>query len=367
VRVLVCPTAFKESLSASEVTAALAAGILDAWPGVEVRLLPLSDGGPGLLESVGAAAGHAREEWVPTTGPLGDPIEARVLWTSPGEVVVEVAEACGLHLVPPTIRDPLRADTNGVGVLLSHCGRSGAHNIVLGLGGSATVDGGTGMARALGWRFLDDHGQPLAPGGGSLERLERIVPPDDDASGMSPGVLAADFVSLADVRSPLLGADGAARRFAAQKGSGPEEIETLESGLARLADTAARDLGRDVRDVPGAGAAGGMGAGCLLFLGAELVSGADWVLERVGFDSELASADLLVTGEGAWDATSGLGKITTEVLARAAAANVRSVLLCGRIEGAVPPGVEALSGAHDSWLVASGISALIARHLDGDA
>ncbi len=365
-RVLVCPTAFKESLSASDAAAALAAGILDAWPGAEVRVLPLSDGGPGLIESVGAT-GDGREERVPTTGPLGDRLEARILWTRPGEVVVEAAEACGLHLVPPAFRDPLRTDTSGVGVLLSHCGRSGARSIFLGLGGSATVDGGTGMARALGWRFLDDRGQPLAPGGGSLQRLERIVPPDGDASGTSPAALAADVVSLADVRSPLLGADGAARRFAAQKGSGPAEIEVLESGLWRLADIAVRDLGRDVRDVPGAGAAGGLGAGCLLFLGAELIPGAGWVLERVGFDSELASAELLVTGEGAWDATSGLGKITTEVLKRAVAAGVRSVLVCGRIEGSVPPGVEALSGSDDNWLDAGAISALIARHCEGES
>jgi len=222
------------------------------------------------------------------------------------------------------------------------------------------------MARALGWRFLDDGGQPLPPGGGSLGRLDRIVPPDEEPAGNSTSALAPDVVALADVRSPLLGADGAARRFAAQKGSGSEEIEILESGLGRLADTAVRYLGRDVRDVPGAGAAGGLGAGCLLFLGAELVPGAQWVLKRAGFDSELASADLLVTGEGAWDATSGLGKITTEVLVRAVAADVRSVLVCGRIEGAVPPGVQALSGGDDSWLDASAISALIEHHLGGE-
>lgn len=364
-RVLVCPTAFKESLSASDAAAALRTGILEAWPEAEVQVLPLSDGGPGLLESVGTA-GDEHEEQVPATGPLGDPITARILWTRPGEVVVEAAKVCGLHLVPPAIRDPLRADTTGVGQLLARCGDSGARHIVLGLGGSATVDGGTGMARALGWQFLDAAGRSLPPGGGALADLQRILPPEESPAPVSPSRIAPDVVALADVYSPLLGPDGAARRFAAQKGASPEEVELLEYGLTRLADITARDLGRDVRFIPGAGAAGGLGAGCLLFLGADLLPGADWVLERVGFDSELAAADLLVTGEGAWDATSGLGKVTTEVLERAAAAGVPSILVCGRIEGAVPDGVQALGGADGDWLDADSISALIAHQLSGD-
>jgi glycerate kinase len=167
------------------------------------------------------------------------------------------------------------------------------------------------------------------------------------------------------VYSPLLGPDGAARRFAAQKGADPEEIELLEYGLTRLADIAARDLGRDVRFIPGAGSAGGLGAGCLLFLDAELLPGAEWVLERVGFDSELASADLLVTGEGAWDATSNLGKITTEVLARAAAAGVPALLVCGRIDSPVPDGVRAIGG-EGKWLDTDSLASLVARDFDGE-
>ncbi len=367
-RVLVCPTSFTQSLSASDAAAALGAGILQARPGAEVRELPLSDGGPGLLEAI-ETAGNGKEERVPTTGPFGDPVLARTLWMGPNEVVIEAAEACGLHLVPPAIRDPLRADTRGVGILLSRCADSGASSVVLGLGGSATVDGGTGMAKTLGWRFLDTDGQPLPPGGGALARLDRIVPPDGAPMGTPPPALpmapTLDVVALADVYSPLLGPDGAARRFAAQKGADPEEIELLEYGLTRLADIAARDLGRDVREIPGAGAAGGLGAGCLLFLGAELFPGAGWVLERVGFDSELASADLLVTGEGAWDATSDLGKITTEVLTRAAAARVPAVLVCGRIDSPVPDGVRVISG-EGSWLDAGSLSALISQELGGE-
>lgn len=360
-RVLVCPTAFKESLCASEVAAALEAGVLEAWPEAEVRVLPLSDGGPGLLEALEAAAG-GREDQVPTTGPLGEPITARCLWTQPGEVVVEAAEACGLHLVPPGARDPLRADTAGVGNVLSHCGRSGARHFVLGLGGSATVDGGTGMARALGWRFLDSDGRALSPGGGSLVDLQSILPPEDGPGSVRRPHTTLDVVALADVRSPLLGPDGAARRFAAQKGAGPKEIELLEYGLTRLADIAARDLGRDVREIPGSGAAGGLGAGCLLFLGADVQPGADGVLKRVGFDSALASADLLVTGEGAWDATSELGKITEVALARADEAGVPAILVCGRVDGPVPEGVETISGG-GSWLDRAAITRLVAEHL----
>ena len=177
VRVLVCPTAFKESLSASEVAAALEAGVRRALPEADIRVLPLSDGGPGLLESIATAEGGT-EEQVATVGPLGDPTVARILRTGPRDIVAEAAESCGLHLVPPDSRDPLRAHTTGVGILLAHCSDSGARRIVLGLGGSATVDGGTGMAQALGWRFLDADGQPLPPGGGALQRLDRIVRPD---------------------------------------------------------------------------------------------------------------------------------------------------------------------------------------------
>jgi len=364
VRVLVCPTAFKESLSASEVAAALEAGVRRALPEADIRVLPLSDGGPGLLESIATAEGGT-EEQVATVGPLGDPTVARILRTGPKDIVAEAAESCGLHLVPPDSRDPLRAHTTGVGILLAHCSDSGARRIVLGLGGSATVDGGTGMAQALGWRFLDADGQPLPPGGGALQRLDRIVRPDPAPVGTLLPASSLTFVALADVYSPLLGPDGACRRFGEQKGAGPEEIEVLESGLARLADVAERDLGRDIRNIPGAGAAGGLGAGCLLFLEAKLLPGARWVLEQVDFDSELSSADVLVTGEGAWDATSGLGKITTEVLSRAVAAEVPSLLVCGRIDGSVPDGVRVLSG-EGNWLDARSIAALISDGLGGE-
>jgi glycerate kinase len=352
-RVLVCPTAFKESLSATEVADAIADGIRRAIPAAEVRTLPLSDGGSGLIDTLSGAR-RGREARITTTDPLGRPIEARVLWAAADEVAIESAEACGLHLLAPDERDPLRTATDGVGRLLERCAADGARRAALGLGGSATVDGGTGMARALGWRFLDRTGRDLAPGGEALVDLAMIEQP---ALRIPLAVTA-----LADVRSPLLGPHGAARCFAPQKGASPQDVEQLEYGLTRLAEVAARDLGVDVRDIPGTGAAGGLGAGCLLFLDAELVPGAEYLLESSGFEAALADADLLITGEGAWDATSGLGKITSVVLDRAEAAGVPALLVCGRAEGPPPEGVRLISRL-GGWLGTDSLSALVEGEL----
>jgi glycerate 2-kinase len=352
VHVLVCPTGFKGTLTAAAAAAAMDGGVRSALPGATTRVLPLSDGGPGLLDAIGAVIGGERRSFR-TTGPLGGPVGAETLWTAPDEVVIEAAEACGLHLVPGPARDPAGADTRGVGTLLLACADRGARRAFVGLGGSATVDGGCGLAGALGWRFLDAGGNDLPPGGAPLERLARVVP----ASPPSLGVTA-----LADVRSPLLGPDGAARRFGPQKGATPALVEALERGLARLADRVARDAGRDPRDLPGAGAAGGLGYGLVAFAGAELADGSDWVLERTGFDGELDGADLVVTGEGAWDPTSGLGKITARVLERARDAGVPALLACGRIEGAAPAEVHAADGG-GARLDAGGLARLVEEAL----
>jgi glycerate kinase len=352
-RVLVCPTAFKESLSATAVADAIAAGVRRAVPDAGVRTLPLSDGGSGLIEALAEAKG-GRKARIPTTNPLGREIEALVLWTADDEVAIESAEACGLHLLAPDELNPLRTATDGVGMLLERCAAEGARRAILGLGGSATVDGGTGMARALNWRFLDREGRDLEPGGGALTELALIERPSLR--------IPLSVTALADVRSPLLGPDGAARRFAPQKGASPQEVDRLERGLTRLADVAVRDLGLDVRDLPGTGAAGGLGVGCLLFLDAELVPGAEYLLQASGFEAALADADLLITGEGAWDATSGLGKITRVAVARAEAAGVPAVLVSGRIEGPVPAGLETISG-DGNWLDPEAISRLVEEHL----
>ncbi len=346
-RVLVCPTAFKGSIGAAEAAAAMTRGVREAAPDADVREMPLSDGGPGLLDAIqtagDAASGEAGThevgpeevgplEEVVVTGPLGAPARARILWTA-DVTVVESADACGLGLVAEGGEDALAAHTFGVGELVRAALVRGARRVVVGLGGSATTDGGTGLARAFGYRFLDDEGAELPPGGGALTRLERILP------GRSPPV---PITALADVTTPMNGAAGAARTYGPQKGATAEELERLVEGLERLSDRLEHDLGAaGVGDLPGSGAAGGLGAGMVAFLGARIEPGAAWVLERVGFDAALSRADLLVTGEGAWDPTSGTGKVTGEVLRRAAERSVPALLVCGRVDGEVPEGVAA--------------------------
>ena len=353
-RVLVCPTAFKESMTAARVTEAVTAGVLEAVPDAAIVRMPVSDGGPGLIDSIAAAeGGHVREHEV--RGPLGEPVAARSLWISATDVVIETADACGLHLVPAATRDPMRADTRGVGELVAACLERGATDVAMGLGGSATVDGGTGLARHFGYRFFGSDSSDLPPGGGSLTRLSRIEPG-------RPMPAALRVTAIADVHGPLAGPDGAARRFSPQKGASPQEVELLEAGLVRLGDHLRDDLGHNVSGLPGAAAAGGLGAGCAAFLGAHLVSGSLWVLERVGFDGELAAADLVITGEGAWDATSRLGKVTAEVLLRAGAANVPALLVCGRATGAPPPGARVVGGS-GTWLEPEDTARLVAEAL----
>lgn len=363
-RVLVCPTAFKGTVGAAEAASAMAEGVRRGLPGAEVDLLPLSDGGPGLLEAIRTAEG-GRLERVTVEGPLGEPAEGRIFFTGDGGAVIESADACGLEALGGR-RAPLEAHTRGVGRLVEVAlaavaadsprapgspRRFGVHGLPavrIGLGGSASTDGGTGMARAFGFRFLDAAGAELPPGGGGLARLARIAP------GRIP---EERFVALADVETTLTGARGAARTFGPQKGATAEEVERLVDGLERLAERLAGDLDADVAGLPGSGAAGGLGAGCAAFLGAELVPGSDWVLERVGFLERLGQAELVLTGEGAWDRSSRYGKITGRVLERASAACVPALLLCGRTEGGVPDGTAVLDGG-GRVLDARGLAAL---------
>lgn len=383
VRVLVCPTAFKCTLGAGEASAALAEGVRRARPDATVREMPLSDGGPGLLAAIRATRLASSVEEVPVRGPLGGRASARILWLAENRLaegrgdhaLLESADACGLHLVPEGDERPLESDTRGVGELISAALERGAERVTVGLGGSATSDGGTGMARVFGYRFLDAEGRDLPPGCGALPRLARIVAPDrgenrgvdrrvDRGSTREAGAsFPVPIIALADVESPLNGAAGAARRFGPQKGATREEVDRLVRGLERLSVRLERDLGRpDVGGLTGSGAAGGMGAGMAAFLGAEIRLGADWVLERVGFEEALATADLLITGEGAWDASSGAGKITGRVLDRARRAQVPALLLCGRLAGRVPEGVRAAHG-DGARLDAEGLASLAAREL----
>ncbi|MGD8867373.1 MAG: glycerate kinase [Gemmatimonadales bacterium] len=332
--VLVAPTAFKGTLGPAEVAEAMASGVARVWPEAEIIRRPVSDGGNGLLESY-LAYDAGRLQQVEVTGPLGERVQARFV-RSESVAVIESAEGCGLHLVPPAERDPLRASTRGVGELLLAARDQGASRVLLGLGGSATVDGGSGMAKALGWRLSTVAGAPLQEGGGPLEQLRRI---DEPANRYRLRVTV-----LCDVQNPLIGPNGAATVFGPQKGAVPEQVRRLEAALTRLAEVVRTDLGIDLVDLPGAGAAGGLGAGARAFLSADLVAGAEWILEQWDLRHVLAGADLLVTGEGRFDTQSSMGKITGRLLDLAVSMGVSALLVCGRVDGPVASVARAADG-----------------------
>jgi glycerate kinase len=325
-RVVVAPDSLKGTIGAGEAAAALAEGWRRERPGDDLVCLPLADGGEGTLQVLAAADTAARWHRAAVTGPGGGAVASCWLEFPDRTGYVELAQASGLPLM--TALDPLGAQTTGTGELIAHALDAGMRRIVIGLGGSAATDGGTGALTALGARFRDAAGQDLAPGGGALRRLASA-----DLAGLRsppPGGVTC----LTDVRAPLLGPRGAAAVFGPQKGAGTAQIAMLEAGLARLADV----LGGDP-DAPGAGAAGGTGYGFAAAWGADIAPGAAALCRVVGLDRELRHADLVVTAEGRYDRTSGDGKITGAVLAAAARAGVRSALVAGAIAADVPAGV----------------------------
>src|SRR5207253_4654684 len=342
--ILVAPAAFKGTLGPRQVADALAVGARRALPDAAVLQCPISDGGDGLLDAVLAPA--ALRERLSVTGPLGESVSGELGWVDPETAIFESATACGIALLRPEQLDPLRATSRGVGELIWEAVERGAKTVVVGLGGSATVDGGTGAARGLGWAFLDAHGEPLPEGGGSLAHLAEC------AGGWG---LAARVIALADVTTPLVGPQGAAPVFGPQKGAGPEGVKLLTRGLERLAELMGRHGRGDLATLPGGGAAGGLGAGLVCFAKAQLTSGAEWVLARVGFDAALAKAQLVITGEGTFDKTSLVGKASGEVVRRAQAAKTRVAVVAGKIEA--PVGLPALAGA-GRRLCAGGSTAL---------
>jgi glycerate 2-kinase len=331
--VLVAPDSFKGSLPADQVAAAVGAGCRTAAAAagvpVDVVLRPVADGGEGTVAMVLAAGWRRRE--VTVRGPTGAPVVAVLalgpVGASPPTAVVELAAASGLGLLPGGRPDPLGASTYGTGQLVGAALDAGAERLVLGIGGSATTDGGTGLAAALGARFLDRAGVELRPGGGALVDLAGI-----DVSGLDPRLRTVEVVVASDVDNPLTGPKGAAHVYAPQKGAAPDDVALLDAGLVRLAEVLRTDLGTDVDGVPGAGAAGGVGAGALAFLGARLTPGIDLLLDLVGFDDALTGIDLVVTGEGSVDAQTLSGKAPLGVARRARAAGVPVVLLAGRAD-----------------------------------
>ena len=302
-KIVIAPDSYKESLSALEVAQAVEAGFRQVFPDAEYVLVPVADGGEGTVDAMVAATG-GRKEIVTVTGPLGEPVEAFYGLTGDGDTaVIEMAAASGLMLVPAAARNPLRTSSRGTGELIRAALDAGARRFILGIGGSATNDGGAGMVQALGARLLDADGRDVEGSGGGLARLERI-----DVSALDPRLKECRIEVACDVDNPLTGPRGASAVFGPQKGATPEAVETLDTALAHYAVCAKAATGRDVAELPGAGAAGGLGAGLLFFTNARLRSGVDIVLEAVGFAEVVRDADFVITGEGRTDFQTAFGK-----------------------------------------------------------
>ncbi|WP_448627807.1 glycerate kinase [Geodermatophilus sp. URMC 64] len=314
--VVVCLDKFRGSLTAVEACAALVRGLEAA--GARALALPVADGGEGTVAAAVSAGMGAISRRV--SGPAGEPVEA-VLAVSREHAVVELAEASGLHLLGE--RQPLTATTRGTGELIRAALDLGCRSVVLGVGGSATTDGGAGLLEALGARLRDADGRPLPPGGAALRDLAEL-----DLSGLDPRLADTELTLASDVDNPLLGPAGATAVFGPQKGATPDDVAVLEAGLTRWAEQVAAATGRDLADQPGAGAAGGTGFAALAVLGARMRPGIDVVLDAVGADRALAGAALVVVGEGKLDEQSLAGKAPVGV-ARRTPPGVPVVAVCG--------------------------------------
>ena len=333
-KVVVAPNSFKGTLTATQAAHAIASGVHEAFPDAEIVEVPVADGGEGTAEALVTANGGSYA-WANVEGPLGDPVHASYGLIDGGQTaVMEMASASGFSLVKAARRDVKRASTYGFGQLLEAARTTGAKTIICGIGGSATNDCGAGMAQALGGRLLDVFGRDVPRGGAGLINVDHI-----DVSGMNPDWRSIKVRVACDVTNPLTGPTGASYVYGPQKGADPDTVEILDRALGHFAGVIQHDLGKKVADVPGAGAAGGTGAGMLAFLDAELTPGAPLIVSASGFDSHLAGADLVITGEGRADGQTAYGKAPGEVARRARAAGVPVLL----IAGSKGPGWEALS------------------------
>ena len=331
-KIVVAPGTFKESLSARDAATAIAAGVRNAKPDADVVCVPMADGGEGTVEALVSATGGRYVE-CEVTGPLGDRVPARFgMLGDGGTAVIEMASASGLSIVAPGKRNPLVATTFGTGELIRAALDRGVRKILIGIGGSATVDGGEGVARALGARLLDKEGRELPPGGGALVNLDRI-----DTSGMDARVKSrrVEVEVACDVDNPLTGPTGAAQVYGPQKGASAQDVRVLDAGLVRWAEVIRRDLGVDVRGIPGGGAAGGLGVGLVAFMGGRLISGVQMVLKAVDLAGKMQGASLVITGEGRVDRQSAYGKTPVGVGEIAAKLGVPAVVIAGSVgEGA---------------------------------
>ena len=307
-KIVIAPDSYKESLSATEVAQAIEKGFREIFPDAQYVSVPVADGGEGTVEAmIAATQGSEYSAWV--TGPLGEKVNA--CWGMSGDgktAFIEMAAASGLALVPPDKRNPLVTTSRGTGELILQALDSGAQSIIIGIGGSATNDGGAGMVQALGAKLCDANGTEIGYGGGSLMSLNSI-----DISGLDPRLKTCSIRVACDVTNPLTGDTGASRIFGPQKGATEERILELDRNLSHYADIIKKSLRVDVKDVPGAGAAGGMGAALMAFLGAELRSGIEIVTQALNLEEHIHDCTLVVTGEGRIDSQSIHGKVPVGV------------------------------------------------------
>ncbi len=343
-KIVVALDKFKGSLTAPQACGIVRDALLATRPESQIAVKAMADGGDGTAETLHSALDG---EWILShvTGPMrGMDVSATYLWIERERMaVVEMARASGLVLLNPQQRNPLETTTYGTGELIRDAIKRGARKTLLGVGGSATVDGGVGAAMALGWRFLDVQGKPVGFGGGELERIARIEAPTEIVR-QAPRLPAAErrqaerlpynippIEVLCDVDNPLCGPHGAARVFGPQKGATPEMVERLDAGLRHLAELVKTQLGKDIAEVPGAGAAGGLAAGALAFMDARLVPGVDAVAEAIDLDGAMRGADWVITGEGCFDKQSLRGKVVSGVAKRARRLGVKVAVLAGSV------------------------------------
>ncbi len=329
-KIILAPNAFKGSLTADQAAQAMAQGIRAVDKTINLIELPVSDGGDGLVPAMERTLGGEIIK-VPVNDPRMRPITARYLFNETKSLaVIEMALASGLTLIPGDLQDPTLTTTYGTGELIRDALDRGARHILLGIGGSATCDGGIGAAAALGYRFLDKSGTVLPPIGASLENLSVI-----DPTGADPRIKTAEFGVACDVTNPLSGPTGASHVFSPQKGASPTQVETLDKGLKNFGDVVNRDLGMDIRDIEGAGAAGGLGGGMKGFFNAKLTPGIDMVLDLIDFHGHVKTADLVLTAEGFVDSQTQFNKAPAGVAKAAKAAHVPCFALCGGMGGQI--------------------------------
>lgn len=324
-KIVLAIDSFKGSLTSTEAETAALEGIRRVYPQAETVCIPIADGGEGMLEALSSL--RMQEVRLRVQGPLDEKVEARYLISSDGQTAyIEMASASGLPLVPENQRNPLLTTTHGTGQLMRDALDRGCDHLVIGLGGSATNDGGMGMLSALGIRFLNNQGQELKGRGCDMEKADRI-----DTSLAHPAMKAVRCTAACDVRNPFYGPEGAAYIFSPQKGATPDEVQLLDKGLRHLAELYRQTTGHDIATLPGAGAAGGLGGALAAFLNAELRPGISLLLEANGFKDKIKGADLIITGEGRADRQTTMGKVPAGVLNESRQTGIPVVLIAGQV------------------------------------